>query len=107
MTFSEFLGHCTACGGNWTAMVLSGIQAVAPKVYEEMPDRPFSFGEACFIANHLCYDRPHFRFNLSIDGNIIEHTASGTFAYYPATAEQRAMSAEEFFRVYNGHIERM
>lgn len=24
MTFSEFLSNCTACGGNWGAMLLTG-----------------------------------------------------------------------------------
>ena len=30
----EFLNNCTACGGNWVAMLLSGIKAVFPDEYE-------------------------------------------------------------------------
>lgn len=105
MTFNEFMSKCTACGGNWTAMILSGIKAVAPAVYAEMPDdRSFTFDEVCFIANHLCYDRPHFRFNRSMYGDIIEHAVEGKFIYRKATEEEMAMSGEEFHREYNGRI---
>jgi hypothetical protein len=52
----------------------------------------------------LCYDRPHFRFNISIDGEIIEHTAEGKFAYRKATEEEKALSTEEFYRIYNGYV---
>ena len=105
MTFNNFMEHCTLCGGNWTAMLMTGIKAVAPEVYEKMPDRPYSFDEVCFIVNHLCYDRPHFRFNISIEGQIIEHTKDGSFAYYPATEEQMAMTSKEFYRIYNGYAD--
>lgn len=106
MTFNEFLGKCTACGGNWTAMLMSGIKEVAPAIYDEMPDRSFSFDEICFIVNHLCYDRPHFRFNISIDGEIIEYTTEGKFTYRKATEEEKAMSTEEFYRIYNGYLDK-
>lgn len=36
MTFSEFLSNCTACGGNWGAMLLTGIKRVFPDNYEEV-----------------------------------------------------------------------
>lgn len=103
MTLNEFLNHCTACGGNWTAMIMSGIKEVAPKVYAEMPDRSYEFDEVCFIANHLCIDRPHFRYNISTSGQIIEHTPEGKFAFYPATPEQMQMTTKEFYKVYNGY----
>ena len=35
--FSEFLNNCTACGGNWVAMMLSGISRIAPRVYDAIP----------------------------------------------------------------------
>ena len=98
MTFNEFISKCTACGGNWTAMIISGIKEVAPAVYDEMPDRAYSFDEVCFIANHLCYDRPHFRKNLSINGDIIEHSPDGKFIFRKATNEEIAMSIEEFYQ---------
>lgn len=102
MTFKQFLEKCTACGGNWTAMLMSGIKEVAPEIYEGMPDRSFSFDEICFIVNHLCYDRPHFRFNISLDGEIIEHTEKGEFVYRKATPEEMEMDVEDFYRIYNG-----
>lgn len=39
MQFDEFLNHCTACGGNWSAMLLSGLKIVHPRVYEAIPER--------------------------------------------------------------------
>ena len=37
-TFKEFLTHCTACGGNWGGMLLSGIRELYPTVWEVIPD---------------------------------------------------------------------
>ena len=34
---AEFLKHCFAAGGNWSAMFLSGIKALWPEVYEAIP----------------------------------------------------------------------
>lgn len=104
MTLDEFMNKCTACGGNWTQMIMTGIKAVAPTIYEEMPNRSYEFDEVCFIANHLCVDRPHFRFNLSLSGEIIEHTPEGKFLYRKATEEEKAMSMEEFYKKYNNYI---
>lgn len=38
MTMKEFLSHCTACGGNWGGMLLTGIQKLWPAVYDAIPD---------------------------------------------------------------------
>lgn len=38
MLFSEFLDHCTATGGNWNKMLLTGIYELYPKVWEAIPD---------------------------------------------------------------------
>lgn len=35
----KFLDHCTACGGNWTGMLLSGIRALYPNVWEAIPNK--------------------------------------------------------------------
>lgn len=55
MLQEEFLQHCTACGGNWGAMLLTGIKDVFPEYYEAVQDhynnmdfsdggiRPFSY----------------------------------------------------------------
>jgi len=37
-TFNEFLKHCTACGGNWGGMLLTGIRKLYPKVWEKIPE---------------------------------------------------------------------
>ena len=36
MTMKEFVNNCTACGGNWVAMLLSGIKRVFPEHYESV-----------------------------------------------------------------------
>ena len=36
---SDFLSHCTACGGNWVGMYLSGIEALYPAVYATLPEK--------------------------------------------------------------------
>ena len=38
MSNDEFLSHCTACGGNWGAMLLTGIKALWPEVYDAIPE---------------------------------------------------------------------
>ena len=56
MTFTEFLNKCTACGGNWTAMLLTGIKACFPEYYATMPDKPYDFYEVCEIVKQLGVD---------------------------------------------------
>lgn len=36
--FKEFLSYCTACGGNWGGMLLTGIKELRPAVWEVIPD---------------------------------------------------------------------
>lgn len=38
MTFKEFLNHCTACGGNWGGMLLSGVRELWPEVWDVIPE---------------------------------------------------------------------
>ena len=49
-TFSNFLSNCSACGGNWGGMLLTGIRKVFPTVYEVIPNDMGVFAWAC-----LCY----------------------------------------------------
>ena len=35
---SAFLNFCTACGGNWGGMLLTGIKALYPNIYDLIPD---------------------------------------------------------------------
>lgn len=37
--FSDFINHCTTCGGDWGGMLLSGVRALYPKVYDTIPDK--------------------------------------------------------------------
>jgi hypothetical protein len=47
MTTDEFLNHCTACGGDWGAMLLTGIKALYPEVYNAIPDNMGHFAWRC------------------------------------------------------------
>lgn len=38
MEIKQFLNHCTACGGDWGAMLLTGIREIAPAVWNAIPD---------------------------------------------------------------------
>lgn len=38
MSGKEFLSNCTACGGNWSAMIMSGIRECFPERYDSMPN---------------------------------------------------------------------
>ena len=44
---ASFLDHCTACGGNWGGMFLSGIKELWPSVYEAIPQK---MGSNAFVA---------------------------------------------------------
>ena len=37
-SIGDFLSECTACGGDWGAMLLSGIKRLYPKVYDAIPN---------------------------------------------------------------------
>lgn len=50
MTCGEFLQSCTACGGNWGGMFLSGIKRLAPEVYDAIPDDMGCHAWICIIA---------------------------------------------------------
>ena len=47
MTMKEFLDHCTACGGNWGGMLLTGIKTLWPEVWEAIPDDMGMFAWRC------------------------------------------------------------
>ena len=47
MTTDEFLNHCIACGGDWGAMLLSGIKALYPDVYNAIPNDMGHFAWRC------------------------------------------------------------
>lgn len=45
----DFLDNCTACGGNWGGMLLSGIRKLWPNVYDAIPDDMGVFAWACIV----------------------------------------------------------
>ena len=47
MTMPEFLNNCLACGGDWGAMLLTGIKALYPNVYEAIPNDMGHFAFRC------------------------------------------------------------
>ena len=47
MTMKDFLTHCTACGGNWGGMLLTGIKELWPEVWEAIPDDMGMFVWGC------------------------------------------------------------
>ena len=47
---SEFLDHCTAHGGNWGGMLLSGVKKLYPEVYEAIPAKMGKSAWQC-----ICY----------------------------------------------------
>ena len=47
MTMKDFLSHCTACGGNWGGMLLTGIKKLWPDVWEAIPDDMGVFAWRC------------------------------------------------------------
>lgn len=51
----EFLTHCTACGGDWGNMFLSGVKALYPDVWNSIPDKMgvFSFVGIMATLNYL------------------------------------------------------
>lgn len=46
----QFLDHCTACGGNWGGMLLSGIRKLYPAVWDAIPDDMGAFAWACICS---------------------------------------------------------
>lgn len=60
MKMSEFMQNCSACGGNWGAMLLSGIKRVFPDKYKEVEEHynsmDFSHGGIkpfCYLCDWL------------------------------------------------------
>lgn len=50
MTMECFLDNCTTYGGDWGAMLLSGIKRLYPAVWEAIPDNMGVYAWSC-----LCY----------------------------------------------------
>lgn len=50
MSMKEFLQSCTACGGNWGGMLLSGIKRLFPNVWKAIPENMGDYAWPC-----ICY----------------------------------------------------
>lgn len=51
MTQADFFAnHCYACGGDWGAMLLTGIKALYPDVYDAIPDNMGHFAWRCLCS---------------------------------------------------------
>lgn len=50
-TFRYFLTYCTACGGNWGGMLLTGIKRLFPTVWDAIPNEMgiFAFEGICNV----------------------------------------------------------
>lgn len=104
MTFSDFVKQCRACGDDWTDMFMSGIQVVAPEVYEQMPDRSYSFQEVSFIVNHLCTDTQHLPICVSAEtGETIEYYKG--FKFRKATEEDWKRWKTQLKNIYGEDID--
>lgn len=56
LTKDAFMSNCTACGGNWTAMLMSGIKHTMPELYDAMPNVKYDFATICQLVNLICTD---------------------------------------------------
>lgn len=50
MTFDQYLNSCTACGGNWGGMLLTGIKSMWPELWDAIPE---DMGANAFIT--ICH----------------------------------------------------
>lgn len=51
MSFKTFLSdYCTACGGNWGGMLLSGVRRLYPDVWDAIPNEMGSYAWVCICA---------------------------------------------------------
>ena len=56
-TLDSFMASCMACGGNLTQMLLAGIKACWPTIYDAMPDWDFTYDDVMFMVQSLCSDQ--------------------------------------------------
>lgn len=80
-------------GYDFASSTLRAIELVAPKVYEALPDVSYTFYEANFIVDHLCYDRPHNHamYDATSTKGVFYRTDEGRFAFRPLTEEEKDM----------------
>lgn len=106
-TLDSFLSKCTACGGNWTRMYLTGIEACWPEIYKAMPDWTYEFDEVSFIVCSLVTDQettycgvPVNKHICPMNDHVIEYCGDDTFQY---TTRDADMPLREFDNWYVEH----
>ena len=104
MTLDEFMEHTVACGGNWTRMLMYGIEHVDPELYAALPDEDYDYGHAVFIVNHMCSDRPHLRYGYGIfnDKRVLVRKDDGTYYFRDITEEEKNTPKSERDHRFNG-----
>lgn len=57
-SLDSFWKHCIACGGDWSAMILTGIKELYPEIWDMIPDKmgKFAFSVLCEVLNLLGYE---------------------------------------------------
>ena len=50
MVCGEFFGYCTACGGDWGGMLLSGLRELRPLVWDAIPEDMGCFAFTCICS---------------------------------------------------------
>ena len=50
MSCDKFLNNCSACGGNWGGMLLTGIRRLYPMVWEAIPENMGYNAWGCIVA---------------------------------------------------------
>lgn len=53
MTQKEFIDHCTTCGGNWTALLMTGLKDLFPLTFAALPDTDYGFEDICDLIAEL------------------------------------------------------
>ncbi len=57
MEVKDFLANACACGGNWTAMIMTGIKYNFPDAWRNLPaDKEYSYEEVINLAKSLGVD---------------------------------------------------
>ena len=50
MSCNDFLENCSACGGNWGGMLLTGVKRLYPEVWDAIPNDMGHNAWGCIIA---------------------------------------------------------
>lgn len=50
MSCNDFLENCSACGGNWGGMLLTGVKRLYPEVWDAIPNDMGHNAWGCIVA---------------------------------------------------------